>query len=182
MTADNQQHGADEAEQLRFRSSLRHFPSGVAVVTVADGNEVHGMTASSFTSVSLEPRLCSVSVNKPGRMHKLLKQTDGRFGISILNTHQGAVADFYARRPWSVAVDVPMAWHGDCPVLDGALVWLVCGKWAEYEGGDHTIFVGHVLDHGTAPATDVTPLVCHNSTYHQLGSPMGAADAHRPPD
>jgi flavin reductase (DIM6/NTAB) family NADH-FMN oxidoreductase RutF len=173
------QGGPDEDELLRFRSALRHFPSGVAVVTIADGAEVYGMTASSFTSVSLEPRLCSISVNKPGRMHKLLKQTDGAFGISVMNAGQGAVADYYARRPWSVALDVPMVRQSGCSVIDGALVWLVCRKWAEYEGGDHTIFVGHVLDHGTTSAPDAAPLVHHNSTYHQLGTPMGTAD--RPP-
>lgn len=86
MTASNIH---DEDEILWFRNSLRHFPAGVAVVTVADGTDVWGMTATSFTTVSLDPKLCSVSVNTPGRMHKLLIQTDGVFGMSILHAKQG---------------------------------------------------------------------------------------------
>ncbi|QRP48552.1 flavin reductase family protein [Amycolatopsis sp. FDAARGOS 1241] len=166
----------DETELLRFRSTLRHFPSGVAVVTVAHGTDVHGMTASSFTSVSLDPRLCSVSVNKPGRMHKLLRQTDGRYGISVLHADQGSIADFFARRPWSTGSGAAMAWREGCPVLAGALVWLVCEKWAEYEGGDHTIFVGRVLGHGATANPNPSPLVHHNSSYHRLGLPMAATD------
>jgi flavin reductase (DIM6/NTAB) family NADH-FMN oxidoreductase RutF len=179
MTPNGKPHETerDEDELLRFRRSLRHFPSGVAVVTIAEGPGVHGMTASSFTSVSLEPRLCSISVNKPGRMHRLLKDTDGTYGISVLRVDQYALADFYARRPWSIALDVAMAWHAGCPVIEGALVWLVCRKWAEYDGGDHTIFVGNVLDHGALAAEGAAPLVHHNSTYHRLGTPMERADA-----
>jgi flavin reductase (DIM6/NTAB) family NADH-FMN oxidoreductase RutF len=167
----------DELETLRFRESLRNFPSGVAVVTIADGSRVHGMTASSFTSVSLTPRLCSVSVNKPGRMHSLLSRTDGGFGINVLTEAQGGVADFYARRPWSDELDVPMDWRAGCPVIADALVWLVCRKWAAYEGGDHTIFVGQVLDHGATRSADAAPLVCHDSTYYRLGTRMGSAAA-----
>lgn len=51
---------SEDDELLRLRTSLRHFPSGVTAVTVTDGPAVHGMTASSFTSVSLAPPLCSV--------------------------------------------------------------------------------------------------------------------------
>ncbi|WP_351236475.1 flavin reductase family protein [Streptomyces sp. NPDC002133] len=181
VQAPSEANEPDEQELLRFRTSLRHFPSGVAVVTVADGDGVYGMTASSFTSVSLKPQLCSVSVNKPGRMHRLLAQSDGTFGISVLSADQGPIADFYARRPWSPAkLDVPMTRRLGCPVIQGALVWMVCAKWAEYEGGDHTIFVGHVRDHGAAAIDSAAPLVCHNSTYHQLGAPIGAADVPRP--
>jgi flavin reductase (DIM6/NTAB) family NADH-FMN oxidoreductase RutF len=165
---------AEEREIVRFRESLRNFPSGVAVVTIPDRDGVHGMTASSFTSVSLSPRLCSVSVNKPGRMHGLLSGTDGTFGISVLTDEQGGLADHFARRPWAVAPEMPTRWRSGTPVVADALVWLVCRKWAAYEGGDHTIFVGEVLDHGTGPVLRA-PLLHHNSTYHRLGGPVGAA-------
>ena len=59
--------------------------------------------------------------------------------------------------------------------MAGALVWLICRKWAAYEGGDHTIFVGEVLDHGNDADGDRAPLLHHNSTYHRLGTPMGTA-------
>ncbi|WP_326836480.1 flavin reductase family protein [Amycolatopsis rhabdoformis] len=175
-------HGGDDAT-LRFRSVLRTFASGVAVVTIADRTGVHGMTASSFSSVSLAPPLCSVSVNKlsllherPSRMHTLLSDTGDRFGISILAEGQSAVADFYARRPWASSAEIEMTWSDGCPLVAGALAWFVCRKWAEYDGGDHSIFVGHTLDSGTAAEPGLTPLIHHGSRYHQLGGPLAHTD------
>lgn len=173
-----------DGRRLQFRTALRNFASGVAVVTIADGNDVYGMTASSFTSVSLEPALCSVSVNKMStlaeqrsRMHTLLSATDDRYGISILNDRQGSIADFYARRPWAVAADVETIFHDGCPVIDGALAWFVCRKWATYDGGDHTIFVGRALAHGIASDDGLAPLIHHDSRYHQLGGQLAQTDA-----
>lgn len=174
----------DTQRRLRFRTALRTFASGVAVVTIADGQDVHGMTASSFTSVSLDPALCSVSVNKKSllaeqqsRMHALLSATGERYGISILNETQGAIADLYARRPWAHDVSVPMIRRDGCPVIDGALAWFVCRKWAEYEGGDHTIFVGEAITHGAmASAGGLAPLIHHDSHYHQLGAQLADTD------
>ncbi|MFI5706400.1 flavin reductase family protein [Kribbella sp. NPDC051620] len=175
--------GDCENEQLRFRSVLRTFASGVAVVTIADSNGVHGMTASSFTSVSLEPPLCSVSVNRlsllsdqPSRMHTLLQETDGLFGISILTDQQGDVADFYARRPWAASSDIDIEWRDGCPLIAGSLAWLVCHKWAEYDGGDHSIFVGHPDLYGSASSGDLAPLIHHDSRYHRLGVTLGDTD------
>jgi flavin reductase (DIM6/NTAB) family NADH-FMN oxidoreductase RutF len=68
-----------------------------------------------------------------------------------------------------------MRWRSGTPVIADALVWLVCRKWAAYEGGDHTIFVGQVLDHEATGHEGRAPLLHHNSTYHRLGTPMGAA-------
>ncbi|MEV0183199.1 flavin reductase family protein [Streptomyces sp. NPDC050625] len=158
-----------------FRKALRHFPSGVSVVTITDGDGVHGMTASSFASVSLDPPLCAVSVNKPGRMHQLLEAADGHYALSILAQGQGAIADFYARQPWSVALDVEMDWRHGCPTIGGALAWFVCRKWAAYDGGDHTIFVGESLMYGSTEQDDHRPLVWHHSEYHDLGSQLARA-------
>jgi flavin reductase len=172
-----------ETQHPQFREALRSFASGVAVVTIADGNDVHGMTASSFTSVSLEPELCSVSVNKMStlaeqrsRMHALLSATDDHYGISILTDRQGSIADFYARRPWAVAAGVETIWHDGCPVIGGALAWFVCRKWATYDGGDHTIFVGRALAHGVHRECGLAPLIHHDSRYHQLGVQLAHTD------
>jgi flavin reductase (DIM6/NTAB) family NADH-FMN oxidoreductase RutF len=159
------------SEALAFRQALRHFPTGVSVITINDSaGDVHGMTASSFVPVSLDPRLCAVSVNKPGRMHKLLLETDGHFGLSILRNTQGGIADFYARRPWAISADVEMELHAGCPVIADALAWFVCRKWDTYDGGDHSIFVGEVHDLGAQKQGDVSPLIFHHSHYWNLGS------------
>jgi flavin reductase (DIM6/NTAB) family NADH-FMN oxidoreductase RutF len=161
-------------EAMAFRHALRHFPTGVSVITISDGEDdtVHGMTASSFSPVSLDPRLCAVSVNKPGRMHQLLQSTDGYFGLSILRNTQGDIADFYARQPWAVSAAVRTELHAGCPVISDSLAWFVCRKWGTYDGGDHSIFVGQVLDHGSEEGGDVAPLIFHHSQYWDLGAKL----------
>lgn len=155
---------------LGFRRALRHFPTGVSVVTIGAADTVHGMTASSFCPISLEPRLCSVSVNKPGRMHKLLQATDDLYGLSILSREQGAIADFYARQPGAHSLDIAFEDRHGCAFVPDALAWFVCRKWAEYDGGDHTIFVGQVLELGSTAADGVEPLIFHHSEYFERGS------------
>ncbi|MCX4538245.1 flavin reductase family protein [Streptomyces sp. NBC_01669] len=172
MGTPSSSYAPSDPDALLFRKALRHFPSGVSVVTIADGDGVHGMTASSFASVSLDPPLCAVSVNKPGRMHQLLHSGDGYFALNIMGKDQGDIADFYARQPWSVALDVKMEWKDGCPTIAGALAWFLCRKWAAYDGGDHTIFVGESLEHGATERDDLDPLVWHKSRYHDLGAEL----------
>ncbi|MFC4943117.1 flavin reductase family protein [Pseudonocardia sp. GCM10023141] len=167
---------AATSEAQQFRRALRHFATGVSVITIFDGAEVHGMTASSFTSVSLDPPLCSVAVNKPGRMHELLLAADGHYGLSILRNDQGHIADYFARRPWSVPIDVKLDWSDGCPTIAGSLAWFRCVKWSEYDGGDHTIFVGRALDHGDDDSDDAAPLLWHKSQYHDLGTQLARGD------
>lgn len=103
-------------EAMAFRHVLCHFPTGVSVVTITDGEDdtVRGMTASAFSPVSLDRRLRAVSVNKPGRVHELLQSTDGYFGLSILRNNRrllcGAAAGCLGRRANRVARRLP------CPV------------------------------------------------------------------
>ena len=158
-----------DEKALGFRRALRHFPTGVSVVTVGTDDDVHGMTASSFCPISLEPRLCAVSVNKPGRLHQLLHATDDLYGISILSCDQGGIADYYARQPWARAIDMDFEERHGCSFVPNALAWFVCRKWAAYDGGDHTIFVGEVLELGSTAADGVEPLIFHHSEYFQRG-------------
>jgi flavin reductase (DIM6/NTAB) family NADH-FMN oxidoreductase RutF len=161
-----------DEKALGFRRALRHFPTGVSVVTVGTADDVHAMTASSFCPISLEPRLCAVSVNKPGRMHQLLQATDDLYGLSILSREQGAIADYYARQPWAPPLDVAFEDRHACAFVPGALAWFVCRKWAAYDGGDHTIFVGEVLEMGSAAADGVEPLIFHHSEYFERGAQL----------
>ncbi|MEU4673652.1 flavin reductase family protein [Amycolatopsis sp. NPDC023774] len=169
MTVPSSTFVPDGLEALAFRHALRHFPTGVSVITIPDGDGVHGMTASSFSPVSLNPRLCAVSVNKPGRMHELLHATDGYYGLSVLGNRQGAIADFYARSPWAVSAEVKMDMRDGCPVIGDSLAWFLCRKWGVYDGGDHSIFVGEVVDLGAKDVGDVSPLIFHHSKYFELG-------------
>jgi flavin reductase (DIM6/NTAB) family NADH-FMN oxidoreductase RutF len=127
---------------------MRLFPSGVCVVSVElDGQRV-ATTIGSLVSLSLEPPLVGISVGRDSSSHEPIRRA-GRFAASLLSGGQEEAARHFARSGvppvalWN-GVDVR---DGECgPLLEGALAWLECRTWAEYDAGDHTIFVGEVLN------------------------------------
>lgn len=140
-----------ENDAKRLRHSFGAFATGVTVVTVGGGTP-HGMTANSFTTVSLDPPLVLVCVGRDAVMHRSLAAS-GHFGVSVLAGHQESVARHFAdrRRPLGRGqfeyVDwLPGALTG-APLIAGALATFECELWRSYDGGDHTIFVGALLSH-----------------------------------
>ncbi|MEO8261995.1 MAG: flavin reductase family protein [Pseudolysinimonas sp.] len=137
-----------------FRGSLGRFATGVAVVTYdamsTDGTQKrHGITVNSFTSVSMDPPLVLVSIQRTVRSHELLS---GRaFTINVLGAEQQSLATHFAGRP-----GVEPVWtEGEvAPRISGALSHFECTPWAEYDGGDHTLFLGEVrhFDYRTGAA------------------------------
>ena len=127
-----------------FRGSLGRFATGVAVVTYdavpPDGApERRGITVNSFTSVSMDPPLVLVSIQRTVNSHQLLA---GRpFTINVLGAEQQALATHFAGRP---SLDPIWTEGAVAPRLAGALSHFECTPWAEYEGGDHTLFLGEV--------------------------------------
>ena len=126
----------------RFRRALGRFATGVTVVTAAQGEGVHGMTANAFMSVSLDPPLVAIAVDRRARMHALLDQQD-RYGISVLARDQEAAARHFAGKP-QPGYAPTFQWVEGIPLLDGAVAHLACDVWARVPAGDHTLFIGHV--------------------------------------
>ena len=87
--------GADPA--MEFRRTLGRFATGVTVITTMAGEQVHGMTANAFMSVSLRPPLVLISVDKRARMHPML-HVDKAIGISVLGHDQEDLSDHFAGR------------------------------------------------------------------------------------
>jgi flavin reductase (DIM6/NTAB) family NADH-FMN oxidoreductase RutF len=136
------------SDQRLLRTAFAAFATGVTVLTVG-GQQPHGMTANSFTSVSLDPPLVLVCVDRDAVMHKRLAQAGG-FAVSVLAAHQDGIARHFAdrsRRRGRAEFD-GVAWspgsHTGAPLIDGAIVWLECGLWRTYDAGDHSIFIGQV--------------------------------------
>jgi flavin reductase (DIM6/NTAB) family NADH-FMN oxidoreductase RutF len=130
-----------------LRSIMRHFPSGVCVVTAdADGDRI-GVTIGSLVSLSLEPPLVGIAVGKANALHEVLRAAGG-FGVSVLRGDQADLASRFARGMPPVllwdAVDVRTGDTG-APLLTDALGWLECRVHAEHGVGDHTLFVGEVV-------------------------------------
>lgn len=145
-----------------FRQTLGRFASGVTIVSVQHGGAALGMTASAFVSVSLTPPLILVSVDKKAHMHAALLQAE-RFGISILSAQQRDLSEHFAGKPQTATI--PWFDHEGLPLIGGSVAQLVCRKYSEQDGGDHTLFVGEVL---YSRYTDDDPLVYFRGAYHEL--------------
>lgn len=125
-----------------LRCCLSRFATGVCVVTVATDEGAHGLTVNSFTAVSLDPPLVLVSINRRARGHDLVA---GRpFGVNILGGEQELVARHFAGDPQPHAVQ----WlESDfAPRLAGTLAYIGCSPWQIHDGGDHTLFLGRVVE------------------------------------
>jgi len=124
-----------------LRSCLSRFATGVAVVSFDLDGEPRGVTVNSFTSVSMDPPLVLVGVARRANSHDALK---GRpFCVNVLAAHQEPLARLFAGGGEHIPV-----WEKDTqiPRLAGALAHLECAPWRYYDGGDHTLFLGEVVD------------------------------------
>ncbi|WP_432363321.1 flavin reductase family protein [Sporosarcina sp. UB5] len=121
-----------------LRNCFGRFATGVTVVTCAHEQGKHGFTANSFTSVSLDPPLVLVSVDRRTRALPYLRNNS--FTINILRENQHGTAMHFAGRPQTPA---PFEW--DDLRIRGSLAHMECEPWAEYDGGDHVLFVGKVV-------------------------------------
>ena len=149
---------------VAFRRTLGMFATGVTIITTQSGDQVHGMTANAFMSVSLRPPLVLISVDKRAKMNALLRE-GVRFGVNVLADDQRALSDHFAGRPGEHPPEARFtAVHGT-PLIDGALAHLVARAERSYWGGDHSLFLGHVeyARYGSG-----TPLLFHGGQYEQL--------------
>ncbi len=126
-----------------FRRVMGQFATGVTVVTTRVGDRIHGMTANAFLSVSLEPPLVLVSIDRRTKMHGYLRES-GRYGISMLHGGQEALCRHFAGRPVE-GLEVEFEEIEGVPVLKDALARIVVKVVDAHEAGDHTLFIGRVL-------------------------------------
>jgi flavin reductase (DIM6/NTAB) family NADH-FMN oxidoreductase RutF len=156
--------GLEGDPALAFRRTLGMFATGVTVLTTRVGEQVHGMTANAFMSVSLKPPLVLVSIDRRAKMGAHLHEGT-RFGVSVLEAHQTGLSDRFAGR---VADDLPEATFElvhETPLVEGALAHLVARVVRSYWGGDHSLFLGQVE---FARYGDGRPLLFHGGRYERL--------------
>ena len=133
-------------EQRRFRDALGHFATGVAIVTAkGQSGEQMGMTISSFNSVSIDPPLVLFSVARTATRLSILASADA-YAVNVLRHDQEDLCRYFARSQADRAdVLISLSASTYCPIIDDALATFECIPHAEYDGGDHLIFVGEVV-------------------------------------
>jgi len=156
--------GQDPAVALRH--TLGMFATGVTVITMLKGEQVHGMTANAFMSVSLEPPLVLISVDRRTKMCGLLHE-GMHYGVSVLCETQAALSDRFAGRQGEGLPDPRFELVRETPLVDGALAHFVARVERSYWGGDHSLFLGKVEYARQNPGT---PLLFHGGRYERLGA------------
>lgn len=152
-----------------YRDLVGRFATGVTVVTVNDAGTYRAMTANSFTSVSLDPLLVLVCVTRDASMHDPIHEA-GTFAVNLLSAGQRPISELFARRGELTEPmgGVPFRIGGTgSPLIDEALGWFECEVWREYDGGDHTIFIGRVVDMELAGPTR-EPLLFFGGRYRTI--------------
>lgn len=149
----------------QFRDALARWASGVTIITARAGDEPIGMTAASFSSLSLDPPLVLVCIAHSARSHDPITQADG-FAVHVLGRGQDEMSARFATAGADKFADYPdQRGAFDAPLLPHGVARLQCERHGLLAGGDHTILVGRVL-HVELAGTD--PLIYCNRAYHRL--------------
>jgi flavin reductase (DIM6/NTAB) family NADH-FMN oxidoreductase RutF len=156
-----------EPEQLR--AAMRTWTTGVTIVTANHQGDRHGMTVSSFTSISLEPALVSIALNVNSHTHELVAQSSA-FGLTILSSEEQGLSDRFAGRGDDsvdrfAGVEFETLITG-APLIKGGLAWLDCRVVHTYDAGMNSLFIGEVV--AARGLGEGLPLVYHNRKYWGL--------------
>ena len=156
-------------DPLEFRKALGHFATGVTVVTTSHENADHGLTVNAFTSVSLDPPLVLVCIDKKAESYWVMKKSR-IFAINILSEKQKEQSVNFSRhelkdirfRNLMLKREVTGA-----PIIEDSIAYLDCKVVEIYDGGDHDIFVGAVQK---LAFREADPLLFYAGKYRKIGS------------
>ena len=152
-------------DEAAFKNAMSHFASGVTVVTTEHEGKPFGMTVASFASLSLHPPLVLICIEKSVKTHDAIASS-GKFGVSILRSDQQDISSRFATRAEDkfTGIDVRRGTLG-LPLIAGALTTIECSVENRLPGGDHSIFIGKVVD---AQTTEGNPLLYFRSGYREM--------------
>lgn len=152
-------------DETRFKQAMSCFASGVTVVTTEYAGHRYGVTVSAFSSLSLNPPLVLVCVEKSVRAHDVIPKAE-RFAVNVLTEEQEAMSNRFAAKVEDRFAGI--ATHEGqlgVPLIDGALASIECRLHETLPGGDHTIFIGEVVN---TEIHDAAPLIYFRSGYRAL--------------
>ena len=153
-----------------LRAMMGRFATGVTVVAARHGPLLAGMTANAIASISLDPPLLMVSINRRSETHAAIVGSHS-FGVSVLGEDQQAIAECFALSTTAAKLqrfcDAP--WHEaetGSPILNGAIAYLDCRLSESHAVGTHTIFIGEIVAAGSEEGSD--PLLWFGSRYRRI--------------
>ncbi len=157
-------------DAITYRNTIGQFTTGVTVVTTAAGGRLHGTTVNSLASVSLDPLLLLICIDTEAHAHEQIT-TSGKFAVNILAEDQEDVSIVFAEAsepeqgrlrgtPFRLS-------ENGAPIIEGCLAYLECAVSERYAAGDHTIFLGEVLD-GEVLRGDARPLLFFRGRYRRI--------------
>jgi flavin reductase (DIM6/NTAB) family NADH-FMN oxidoreductase RutF len=152
---------------------MRRFPTGVTIVTTVDEGTPYGFTANAFTSVSADPPMVLVCVNREASAHPIISRSS-IFCVNILASTQTDIAKRFADRARRADRFSGVPTHAaitGAPVIDGCLAYVDCRLAEEHTAGTHTVFIGEVVGSG---ANAGSPLGYFNADYRDFGLEVGA--------
>jgi flavin reductase (DIM6/NTAB) family NADH-FMN oxidoreductase RutF len=137
-----------------YRAVLGRFVTGITVVTTLDGQQPFGTTVNSFSSVSLDPPLVLIAVGRERSIHPVIARTH-RFAVNILGEDGQALSDCFSGAPSDIPREAfcGATWQtgqAGQPLLDDAIAWIGCELERTIEAGDHTLYLGRVLELGAS--------------------------------
>jgi flavin reductase (DIM6/NTAB) family NADH-FMN oxidoreductase RutF len=153
-------------DDARFRQAMAAFASGVTVVTTTHAGRLVGITVSSFCSLSLNPPLVLICIDKAAASHAAIGAA-GMFAVNVLAEGQEYLSRRFATPEANKFLEGTYTLSSTgLPLLNGALVQIECTLQDVLPGGDHTIYTGLVI---AASVQEGRPLLYFRSGYHQLG-------------
>lgn len=148
-----------------FRDAMGKFATGITIVTIQDDKHVHGMTVNAFMSVSLEPKLIAISIDKKTRMYDKINENTV-FGVSILTEDQKDLSKVFSRQQ-DQDDPIPYMYLEGAPILPQFIVALSCKEYQTVVAGDHKIVIAEVLDLQINEKND-NPIMYYSGNYHTL--------------
>ncbi len=154
-------------ERNELRRVMGHFATGVTVITtLSKEGKLHGLTANAVSSLSLDPPLLIICVDKKAESYSSFEES-GVFTVNILADDQEDISRRFAVSGGEKFEGVAYRRGANgAPILSGALAHLECKLHAAYEGGDHTIYLGLIEE---AETREVKPLLFFRGGYRSLG-------------
>ena len=157
-----------EIDSRELRNILGHFITGVTVITTKDADgKPFGLTANAFSSLSLDPPLILICVDKKVDCYACFEQSKV-FVVNFLHEEQEHLSKQFATKGIEKFAGLEVRYgRSGAPILEGAIGYIECKLAHIYEGGDHTIYVGEVLH---AAASGERPLLFFKGKYYRLPS------------